>query len=447
MSMRMRAALAAGALLLGTQAPVSQVFAQQRTEITFARFFGTCDADYGQSQDVEHSRGECGVMTTLVNRFNATNTQGITVRPQIIEWGPYYQQLTARIAARDVPTIAVMHTSQIGDFIRARVVEPIESDLQAAGIDAADFTQHARNGVSYEGHIYALPWDTHSWLWHINVGMFRRAGLVDASGQPILPRNVEELLAQAARIREATGKPYFIMGALAGGDAANAARTFYTMLYQQNGTLFPAGYERADFNTPAGRAVFNFFEQLQRANAMTRALDGSAALAGFLNGEGAIMLTGTWRIDDFLAAQARPGSPLSEGYAARIFPNLFQTEAVWADNHSWVLLRGGNNARTRAAAMVFMRYLWDNNFQWARGGGHLPVRMSLMAQYTQLPQRENVVRITQIGRALPHDVRRQFGFQALIGEELSNVINGNKPADQALVSAQERADQLLSSRR
>src|SRR5205814_2047133 len=163
-----------------------------------------------------------------------------------------------------------------------------------------------------------------------NVGMFRRAGLVDASGQPILPRTVEELMAQAARIREATGKPYFIMGALAGGDAANATRTFYSLLYQQNGTIFPAGYERADFNTP----------------------------------------------------------------------------------------------RTRAAAMAFMRYLWDNNFQWARGGGHLPVRMSLMAQYTQLPQRENVVRITQIGRALPHDVRRQFGFQALIGEELANVING-----------------------
>jgi multiple sugar transport system substrate-binding protein len=73
--------------------------AQQKTEITFARFFGACEGDYGTSQDVAHARGECGVMTTLVNLFNATNKENIVVKPQIIEWGPYYQQLNARIAA------------------------------------------------------------------------------------------------------------------------------------------------------------------------------------------------------------------------------------------------------------------------------------------------------------------------------------------------------------
>ena len=71
------------------------------------------------------ARGECGMMTTLVNLFNATNKDNIVVKPQIIEWGPYYQQLNARIAAQRHPTIAVMHTSQLGDFIRARIVEPI----------------------------------------------------------------------------------------------------------------------------------------------------------------------------------------------------------------------------------------------------------------------------------------------------------------------------------
>jgi ABC-type glycerol-3-phosphate transport system substrate-binding protein len=43
-------------------------------------------------------------------------------------------------------------------------------------------------------------------------------------------------------------------------------------------------------------------------------------------------------------------------------------------------------------------------------------------------------------------VRRQFGFQSLIGEEINNMINGGKPIDQALKDAQERADQLLSRR-
>ena len=43
------------------------VQAQDRTEITLARFFGACEADFGKSVDVRAARGECGVITTLVN--------------------------------------------------------------------------------------------------------------------------------------------------------------------------------------------------------------------------------------------------------------------------------------------------------------------------------------------------------------------------------------------
>ena len=62
----------------GLLAGLAPAQAQNKTEITFARFFGTCESDYGTSQDVAHARGECGVITTLVNLFNATNTDNIT---------------------------------------------------------------------------------------------------------------------------------------------------------------------------------------------------------------------------------------------------------------------------------------------------------------------------------------------------------------------------------
>jgi multiple sugar transport system substrate-binding protein len=119
---------------------------------------------------------------------------------------------------------------------------------------------------------------------------------------------------------------------------------------------------------------------------------------------------------------------------------------VWADNHSWVLLRGGNTDATRKASLTFLKFLWDNNANWARGGGHLPVRQSAVAEYAKLPERPNIVRISEIGRSLPKDVRRQFGFQALIGEEINNVINGGKSAATAASDAQARAEQLLKNR-
>lgn len=436
----------AAALGMAAAPLVGSALAQARTEITLARFYGSCEADYGNSTDVEAARGECGVITTLVNRFNATNTDAITVRPQIIEWGPYYQQLTARIAARDVPTIAIMHGSQIGDFARTRLLEPIEEDLTAAGIDVNDMTPNARRGVTFNGRIHAFPFDTHSWLWHVNSGLFREAGLVGTDGQPVMPRTTDELMAQAVAVRQRTGKPYFMIGSIASADVGNSARTFFTLLQQQNVELMPEGAERPDFNQPAVRNTFEWFDRLAKDNHFTKGLDGAGALSGFIGGGGAVYLTGTWRIDDLLNAAQRPASGLRE-YTARVFPTLHARDSVWTDNATWVMLRGGTNDRTRRAARVFMRYLWDNNFQWARGGGHLPVRQSLMAQYAQLPERPNIMRIPEIGRAaLPDQARRQFGLFAIIGEELNNIINGGKAVTVALRDSQERSDQLLSRR-
>ena len=430
----------------GIAALASPAGAQPKTEITLARFFGSCEADYGTNTDLSRARGECGVITTLVNKFNAENKEGITVKPQVIEWGPYYQQLTSRIAARDIPTVAVMHTAQIGDFIRARIVEPVDADLKAAGIEPSEFTPNAREGVTVDGKVYALPWDTHSWLWHINVGLFKQAGLVDEAGEPRIPKTVDEMLAQAAQMREKTGKPYAVMATTGSGDTANGARSFYSWLYDQGGSIFPHGFDKADFHTSGALATFGVFEKLAQANAITKGLDQSGAIGTFMNGGAAVWFTGTWRIDDMLAAAAKPGSPLAEGYTVRVFPSLFNKESVWTDNHSWVLLRGGSTKpEVRKAAQTFLKFMWDNNLAWSRAG-HLPARASVLDDYAKLPLRQYIVNIPQIGRSLPHEARRQFGFQAMIGEEIVSVINAGKTAQAAADATQERSEPLLRGR-
>ncbi len=430
--------------LLAASLAAGPALAQPKTEITFARFFGACEADYGTSQDVAKARGECGVMTTLVNLFNATNKDNIVVKPQIIEWGPYYQQLNARFAAKDIPTIAVMHAAQLGDY--TRYVEDLDGMLKEAGIDASDFTPNARAAVTVGGKIYAMPWDTHSWLWHFNIGLFKQAGQLDAQGQPIVPKTVDEMIAQGRIIKEKTGKPYIIIATSGPGDFANSSRGYYSWLYDQSGSIFPNGFETANFRTPESLAAFRAYEALVKNDLITKGLDGGGALGAFLNGGGAVYLTGTWRIDDFLAASAKPGSPLSEGYTTRVFPNLFKTNSVWTDNHSWVMPKGGTTPQTRKAALTFLKFLWDHNFDWARGGGHLPARQSLMADYAKLPLRQYVVDIPTFGKALPHEVRRQFGFQNMIGEEIANMINTGKTAEQAADAAQERSVALLRGR-
>ncbi len=168
-----------------------------------------------------------------------------------MEW-PGYDQLTARIRSGEPPTISVMHEAVISDYSSRGLLEPLDEGFKTAGIDVADMTDAARNGVTKDGQIYALPFDTHTWLWHVNLNLFKQAGLIDADGKPILPKNADELLAQAEQFKQKTGKPYFV--STLANETAFYTRTFDTLLYQQNSDFF-ADPNQVNFTTPEAKTA------------------------------------------------------------------------------------------------------------------------------------------------------------------------------------------------
>src|SRR5206468_10826350 len=85
-----------------------------RTHIYLQRFFGECGAEYGGSTDVAKAEGECGIITALVNRFNAENPD-IRIDVNVVAW-PGYPQLTAQVAARDPPDLVTLHEGVISDY-------------------------------------------------------------------------------------------------------------------------------------------------------------------------------------------------------------------------------------------------------------------------------------------------------------------------------------------
>ena len=163
-----------------------------RTHIYLQRFFGECGAEYGGSIDVAKAEGECGIITTLINRFNAENPD-IHIDVNVVAW-PGYPQLTAQVAARDPPDLVTMHEGVISDYALKGLLEPVDDYLKMGGVDTNDFTDAARAGVTIDGRAYGLPWDTHGGLFHVNTALFAKAGLVRA-GKPVLPTTADELIA------------------------------------------------------------------------------------------------------------------------------------------------------------------------------------------------------------------------------------------------------------
>ncbi|HEX5182199.1 MAG TPA: extracellular solute-binding protein [Allosphingosinicella sp.] len=409
-----------------------------RTRISVQRFFGECDAAYGRNIDLSKAEGECGIMTTLLNRFQAENPD-IDLDVNIVAW-PGYPQLTAQIAAGDPPDLVTMHQSVISDYQGRGLLEPVDETLRQAGLAEDSFTAAGRRGVTKAGHFYAMPWDTIGGLFHVNTRLMAEAGLMK-DGKPIFPHSPEELLAQARQFRARTGKPYFVQSEV--NDPASDVRNLYTYLLAQNASIFPDA-RHVNLRTPEAKRVVELFRAIEVENLSTHHQDYPAALASFMNGEGGIFPVGTWDIGAFEAEANMPGRPLYHAYQVWPYPRLWGHDASFVDGHSWVMPKRRRTPGQRAAIARFLKFMADHNFDWARTG-HIPAVQAVVdsARFQSLPHRKDIAPLARDGEQLPDYVRRQSAIQGLIGEELASAIAGTKSVDQALADAQRRVDELL----
>ncbi len=411
----------------------------QSNGLYLQRFFGECTAEYGTTTDLAKVEGECGIITSMINKFNAENPQ-IPVSQNVVAW-PGYPQLTAQVAAKDPPDIVTMHSGVMSDYAAKGLIEPVEPYLRQAGIDPASFTDASRRAVTLGGRIYGLPWDTHGGLYHVNLALFRKAGLMRGN-QPILPQSADELLRHARQFKARTGKPYLIQSLV--GDNAYQTRNMYTYLMSQNAVIFPDP-KHVRLRTPEARRVAAFFRRISEEKLTTLNQDTPAAIASFMNGEGGIYPTGTWMIGQFEAESNTAGRPLHNGYGVYPYPKLWGRHASFVSGHVWVVPKRERTAEQRSAMARFFKFMAGHNFDWARTG-HLPAFRSVVEspRFTALAHRQDIAPLASIGQPLPGYVQRQNAIEGLIGEEVAAAVNGQKSIDRALADAERRVNHLLA---
>lgn len=403
------------------------------------RFFGECTREFGTATDIAKAEGECGIVTTMINAFRAQHSRD-HVSQNVVAW-PGYSQLTAQLAARQPPDLVTMHAGVIPDYAGKGLLEPVEPYLAAAGIAPTAFTPAARQGVTWKGRMYGLPWDTHGGLWHVNLALFRQAGLM-RNGKPILPTSPEELLAQGRQFRQRTGKPYLIQSLV--GDPAGAARTLYTYMMAQGAPIF-RDPTHIQLDTPAGERVAALFRQVTAEGIGTSNMDTPAAIAAFMNGEGGVYPTGTWMIGQFETEEKTSGRPLFHAYGVYPYPSLFGREVMFVSGHAWVVPKRQRSPEERQAIVDFFRFMIAHNGDWARTG-HIPAVQSQIDSpaFRQLPHRNDIAVVATIGRSLPDGVMRQSAIEGLVGEEMAAAMTGQKPVRQALHDADRRVNEFLA---
>lgn len=410
-----------------------------RTHLYLQRFFGECEAEYGGSTNINKAEGECGIITTMIDRFNAENPD-IHVDVNVVAW-PGYPQLTAQLAARDPPDLVTMHEGVISDYALKGLLEPVDDYLRMAGISPSAFTEAARAGVTINGHSYALPWDTHGGLFHVNTALFAKAGLF-RNGKAVLPNSPQELIREARQFEQRTGKPYLIQSNV--GDPAGAARNLYTYMMAQGAVLFPDPHH-IKLNSPAGIKVATFFRLIDHEGLGTRNMDTPAAIAAFINGEGGIYPTGTWMIGSFEQEATTPGRPLFHNYAVYPYPQLWGQWIEYVSGHSWVVPTRNRSSKQREAIARFFKFMAAHNYDWARTG-HIPAFKSVLddPRFKALPHRADIAALARIGRPLPSYVQRQNAIEGIVGEEAAAAFTGQKSIEAALAEAERRVNDMLA---
>lgn len=415
------AAMAAG---IATTAPAQ--------EITLGRFFGACE-DAGT--DTTASSGEACIIQSIINAADA-ELDGIIINTLPTDWGNYYDQVKAAYAGGTPPDVHVMHRHRVPEFAGLGAIAEISGELEAAGIDASDWSPAALDAVSFNGGIYGVPMDFHANLWHVNMDLMAEAGLVE-DGKPVLPTSPEELLAHAQQFKDATGQDYLA------ADFAQfpiGVRVVLALMWQQNANIFTDD-GTATINSEAGQNAVTAITQLFDAELANPQLNYADSQQAFLNGEAGILVNGTWVVDFYTAEAAKEEVGLDNYYVAD-FPTLFETGATWADSHMWAI-PASLEGEERAAALKVLAFINDHNIDWARTG-HMAVRTSVVESdaYQSLPHRDEYTGTAAIARDTPPS-ERYGAIQDVLNRELQAIWLTGKTVEAALGDAEIEVQDLL----
>lgn len=366
--------------------------------IQMARFFGDCTTEVGTNTDLKKAIGECPAIQTLTNKFNAENKFGIKVeRLGGAAWDSYYDALNAAFAGGNPPDVAIMHGSSLVDYAKRGLLLPLDDLLPVTKTDIADAVPAAQSAIKYKDKTYAVPFDVHAALAHVNADLFKQAGLVNSDGTPKLPKSAEEMLADAKTMKDKTGKNYLAVPR--SGDNLGS-HLVHSLVMQQGSSLLSADLTKGNLDTPEAKTAVEFENAMVDGGFMNGKQTYDAAGQAFLKGDVGMLFNGTWVVDQY-------NKDAKFTYLAMNFPTLYKEPAVWGDSHTWALPvhKDAADPVKYRAALEFVNYLYQNDAVWALGTGHISSRASVLksAEYAAAPQRKNYADTgLTVAKSVPH---------------------------------------------
>ncbi|MEL6854508.1 MAG: sugar ABC transporter substrate-binding protein [Cyanobacteria bacterium J06607_13] len=364
---------------------------------------------------------------TLIDEFESENP-GITVNWVDVPWADMETKILAAVSAGNAPDVVNLNPNFASQLASRGAWLTLDDKLTEE--QKAIYLPKIFEATQLNGDSFGFPWYLTTRITLYNTDIFEAAGVTEP------PATFEELAEVAKQIKEETGKYAFFISFVP-EDAADVLQSFIQM-----GVPLVDDAGNAAFNTPEGKAVFQYWTDLYQQELLPREVltqGHQQAIQLYQSGETAILASGP----DFLSnietnapdiAAATESAPQISGSTGK--KNVAAMDLVIPESTD-----------VQEAALKFALYVTndENQLAFAQEANVLPstVNASSDSYFTDKANAESAVEVARSVSASQLDdaavlvpaMEDAKVLQKVIYDNLQAAMLGDKTVDEAVADA------------
>lgn len=305
-------------------------------------------------------------LKNVVDSYNAQSKNKVQVRS--INYATIDSEVIKATASGNGPDIVNIYSNQLAQHVDAGTIQPMtkyaKPYLEKLGKDYI----FPVKGVTFNGDIMALPWETRAWLLWYRADLLQQAGLTP-------PKTLDDLGTAAAALQK-TGKTGLGIGFSSQGLGADFAEKFIPLTIGNGGTILNKD-GKAAFDSKAGAKTLDYLKQLHQEGAFgDEVLNMSAddVVNGVKAGTIAMAIEGSYRV-----ASARAGQGIGDNLKTMPIPSDTAGTPTKTPVAGQTLAIGSTTKHADAAWDFIKYYTSQESQEKFAAAGVLPVLSSAYA--------------------------------------------------------------------
>ena len=372
----------------------------------------------------------------LVAKFNASQDR-ITVDSQLGALSDdLLPKMTAALSGGKYPDVVFQFGPNVANLARSPKAADLTEAVKAEGWDWDDFFPPAREAVTIDGKVRAVPALIDSMAVVYNKKLFRQAGL-----DPPQPGwTWDEFRATAAKLTDA-GAGVFGTGWPGTGDEDTTWR-IWPLVWGAGGDVLSEDGEGVGFGGESGQRALDLVGGLAQDKSVyiDKTVGSEKMYSVFIDGRMGMVPTGPWELPEIIPAKV--------DYGVVPMP-VFDGEPVTISGpDTWMVFDNGD--AEVAAATEFLRWLTqpEQDVFWDVEAGSLPLRAATAEQpawqdhVREVDGLQTFVDVLDDARVRPV-IESYPQVSEAIGQAITAVLLGDKAPAEALEQAVSAGDEAL----